>query len=445
MKKNFPMKCVAAFAMLMLPLPMMCVFEVSTFGGFILWHYLIYYAVAGVVTAAGYMAMSVKRSQHKAKTIFLSNIMIAAIGTVLTILVPIVSTAVNNTLGEYTFNVFNFSIALMPSVVVWYLLGLSLRKNSFDEVYTPVWLGIYLVETFMCYIFCCAMSEDKAYLNDSKTKIVVLLIVMALLTVLLINQTNIQSQIDRRRNTNLIVPKGLKLYNAKLISIVGAVILVALLLKDYVAAGLKWLVQMTLKIIDTLIFNIRFQQTDSLTPEDTQLPDSDIFSTEQGNKDFLIYILVIVVVVLIIVFRKKIIGFFKKIAKRFFGKFSVDDSAVNEYVDYTDSYETLDIKQEKIVRETKKDCLKKYRKTKDKTEKFRLGYRLYIMWLAERSTDNISAMTVEQQRNVSDKLYHGTANINELSGSYNRVRYDDENPNDNDMTSAEHLIDELYK
>lgn len=445
MKKNFPMKCVAAFAMLMLPLPMMFVFEVSTFGGFILWHYLIYYAVAGVVTAAGYMAMSVKRSQHKAKTIFLSNIMIAAIGTVLTILVPIVSTAVNNTLGEYTFNVFNFSIALMPSVVVWYLLGLSLRKNSFDEVYTPVWLGIYLVETFMCYIFCCAMSEDKAYLNDSKTKIVVLLIVMALLTVLLINQTNIQSQIDRRRNTNLIVPKGLKLYNAKLISIVGAVILVALLLKDYVAAGLKWLVQMTLKIIDTLIFNIRFQQTDSLTPEDTQLPDSDIFSTEQGNKDFLIYILVIVVVVLIIVFRKKIIGFFKKIAKRFFGKFSVDDSAVNEYVDYTDSYETLDIKQEKIVRETKKDCLKKYRKTKDKTEKFRLGYRLYIMWLAERSTDNISAMTVEQQRNVSDKLYHGTANINELSGSYNRVRYDDENPTDNDMISAEHLIEELYK
>ena len=445
MKKNFPMKCVAAFAMLMLPLPMMFVFEVSAFGGFILWHYLIYYAVSGIVTAAGYMTMSVKRSQHKAKTIFLSNIMIAAIGTVLTILVPIVSTAVNNTLGEYTFNVFNFSIALMPSVVVWYLLGLSLRKKSFDEVYTPVWLGIYLVETFMCYIFCCAMSEDKAYLNDSKTKIAVLLIVMALLTVLLINQTNIQSQIDRRRNTNLIVPKGLKLYNAKLISIVGAVILVALLLKDYVAAGLKWLVQMTLKIIDTLIFNIRFQQTDSLTTEDTQLPDSDIFSTEQGNKDFLIYILVIVVVVLIIVFRKKIIGFFKKIAKRFFGKFSVDDSAVNEYVDYTDSYETLDIKQEKIVRKTKKDCLKKYRKTKDKTEKFRLGYRLYIMWLAERSTDNISAMTVEQQRNVSDKLYHGTANINELSGSYNRVRYDDENPNDNDMTSAEHLIDELYK
>ena len=445
MKNNFPMKCVAALAMLMLPLPMMFVFEVSAFGRFTLWHYLVYYAIAGTVTAAGYITMSVKRSQHKAKAIFFSNILIAVVGTVFTILVPIVSTAVNNMLGENTFNVFNFSIALMPSVVVWYLLGLSLKNNSFDEVYTPVWLGIYLVETFMCYIFCCAMSEDRAYLNDSKTKIAVLLVMMALLTVLLINQSNIQSQIDRRRNTNLIVPKGLKLYNAKLISIVGAVILVALLLKDHVTAGLTWLVQMTLKIIDALIFNIRFQQTDSLTPEDTKLPDSDIFSAEQGNKDILIYILVIAVIVLLIVFRKKIIGFFKKLAKRFFGKFSVDDSTENEYEDYTDSYETLDIKQEKIARETKKDCLKKYRRTKDKTEKFRLGYRLYIMWLAQRSTDNISTMTVEQQRNVSDKLYHGTEDINELSVSYNRVRYDDEDPTDNDMTATERLIDELYK
>ena len=68
-----------------------------------------------------------------------------------------------------------------------------------------------------------------------------------------------------------------------------------------------------------------------------------------------------------------------------------------------------------------------------------------IMWLAERSTDNISAMTVEQQRSVSDKLYHGTESIGDLSGSYNKVRYDDENPTDNDMTATEHLIDELYK
>ena len=54
---------------------------------------------------------------------------------------------------------------------------------------------------------------------------------MALLTVLLINQSNIRSEIDRRRNTNLIVPKGLRLYNAKLIAIVGAANAAALMLR----------------------------------------------------------------------------------------------------------------------------------------------------------------------------------------------------------------------
>lgn len=445
MKKNFIMKCVAALAMLLIPLPLMFVFEVAAFSGFVLWHYLIYYAVAGAVTASGYLLMTVRSSQHTPKTIFLSNMLIAGFGAAIVILVAVISSVINNMLGENGFGVFNFCLAFMPAVLVWYLLGLSLEKNKFDEVFTPVWLGIYLVGTFMCYIFCCVMEEDKTYLNDSKSKIAVLLVVMALLTVLLINQSNIQSQIDRRRNTNLIVPKGLKLYNAKLIGIVGGIILAALLLKDYVAAGLTWIVQMTLKLIDALIFNIRFQQTDPITGDDTKIPDVDIIQAEQSGKDIFVYVIILTALVLLIVFRKKIWAFIRKAAKRFFGKYSVDDNAVNEYEDYTDSYETLDIKQEKIVRESEKDCLKRYRKTKDSTEKFRLGYRLYAMWLSRRSTEDISAMTVEQQESVSDKLYHGTVDINALGGNYNKVRYDDRQATEKDIRLSDSLIDELYK
>lgn len=445
MKKNFIMKCVAALAMLLIPLPPMFVFEVAAFSGFVLWHYLIYYAVAGAVTASGYLAMSIRSSRHTPKTIFLSNMLIVGFGAAIVILVAVISSVINNVLGENGFGVFNFCLAFMPAVLVWYLLGLSLEKNKFDEVFTPVWLGIYLVGTFMCYIFCCAMAEDKTYLNDSKNKIAVLLVVMALLTVLLINQSNIQSQIDRRRNTNLIVPKGLKLYNAKLIGIVGGIILAALLLKDYVAAGLTWLVQMTLKIIDALIFNIRFQQTDPITGDDTKIPDIDIIQAEQSGNDIFVYVIILTALVLLIVFRKKIWAFIRKAAKRFFGKYSVDDNTVNEYDDYTDSYETLDIKQEKIVRESEKDCLKRYRKTKDSTEKFRLGYRLYAMWLSRRSTEDISAMTVEQQESVSDKLYHGTGNIKAFGNNYNKVRYDDRQATENDIRLSDSLIDELYK
>lgn len=439
------MKCVAALAMLLVPLPLMFVFEVTAFKGFMLWHYPIYYAVAAISAASGYFLMCLRRSRHTPKTIFLVNILMALTATALVILVAVVSSQINNVLGENGFNVFYFCVALMPSVIVWYLLGMSLKKNRFDDIFTPVWLGIYLVETFICYIFCCVMSADMEYLGASEHRISVLLVVMALLTVLLINQSNIRSEIDRRRNTNLIVPKGLRLYNAKLIAIVGAVILAALMLKDYVAAGLTWLAKMTVKIIDTLLFNIRFLQTEQMTPEDTQLPDSDILSAEGGSRDFLLYILVVVIVVLVIVFRKKILSLMRKIAGRIFGKYSVEDTVQEVYDDYTDSYEELDIRQERIVNETDKDCLKRYRKAKDNNEKFRLGYRLYAMWLSKRSTEDISTKTVEQHRVISEKLYHGTNNIGAFSDSYSKIRYDDEPATAEDILLSDSLINELYK
>lgn len=445
MKKDFLMKCVAALAMLLVPLPLMFVFEVTAFKGFTLWHYPIYYAVAAISAASGYFLMCLRRSRHTPKTIFLVNTLMALTATVLVVLVAVVSTQINNVLGENGFNVFYFCVALMPSVIVWYLLGMSLKKNRFDDIFTPVWLGIYLVETFICYIFCCVMSADMEYLGASEHRISVLLVVMALLTVLLINQSNIRSEIDRRRNTNLIVPRGLRLYNAKLIAIVGAVILAALMLKDYVAAGLTWLAKMTVKIIDTLLFNIRFLQTEQMTPEDTQLPDSDILSAEGESRDFLLYILVVVIVVLVIVFRKKILSLMRKIAGRIFGKYSVDDTVQEVYDDYTDSYEELDIRQERIVNETDKDCLKRYRKAKDNNEKFRLGYRLYAMWLSKRSTEDISTKTVEQHRIISEKVYHGTNNIGAFSDSYSKIRYDDEPATADDILLSDSLINELYK
>lgn len=445
MKKDFLMKCVAALAMLLVPLPLMFVFEVTAFKGFMLWHYPIYYAVAAISAASGYFLMCLRRSRHTPKTIFLVNMLMALTATALVVLVAVVSSQINNVLGENGFNVFYFCVALMPSVIVWYLLGMSLKKNRFDDIFTSIWLGIYLAETFICYIFCCVMSADMEYLGASEHRISVLLVVMALLTVLLINQSNIRSEIDRRRNTNLIVPKGLRLYNAKLIAIVGAVILAALMLKDYVAAGLIWLAKMTVKIIDTLLFNIRFLQTEQMTPEDTQLPDSDILSAEGGSRDFLLYILVVVIVVLVIVFRKKILSLMRKIAGRIFGKYSVDDTVQEVYEDYTDSYEELDIRQERIVNETDKDCLKRYRKAKDNNEKFRLGYRLYAMWLSKRSTEDISTKTVEQHRIISEKLYHGTNNIGAFSDSYSKIRYDDEPATADDILLSDSLINELYK
>ena len=444
MKKNFVLKSIAVLAMLLLPLPMLFVFDVSAFEGFSFWRYLIYYSACLIICPAGYFLMSAKKAQHKPKLIFLFNMIIGVVAIALVVLTVLGSALVHSVMGENEFDAFTLCFGLIPSVLLWYHLGMRIKKYNFDEIYSFPWLGIYLVETVLCYIFCCVMEADRAYLGASKTKIAVLLVIMGLITVILVNQTNIQTQIDQRRNTNLIVPKGLRLYNAKLIGIVGAIIIAALFLKDYIAAGLTWIVTMTLNIIDALIFNIRFQQTDPIYGEDTQIPEGNLFSTERGGKDFLIYILVIVSVILVIVFRKKIISFFKSIAARFFGKFSAEEVDVYEDDYYTDSYEKIDIRQERIIRTSKKDCLKMYRKEKDKTKKFRLGYRLYLMWMAERSSDDLANMTVEQQAQQSEKLYHGENDTLQFAESYSEIRYNDKNASDKDFEEADKLIDELY-
>lgn len=444
MKKNFVLKCIAVLAMFLLPLPLLFVFDVSAFRGFDILRYLIYYSACIVICPVGYFLLSARKAQHKPKLIFLFNMIIGVVAIALVVLTVLGSALVHSVMGENEFDAFTLCFGLIPAVLLWYHLGMRIRKYNFDEVFSFPWLGIYLVETVLCYIFCCVMEADRAYLGASKTKIAVLLVIMGLITVILVNQTNIQTQIDQRRNTNLIVPKGLRLYNAKLIGIVGAIIIAALFLKDYIAAGLTWIVTMTLKIIDALIFNIRFQQTDPIYGEDTQIPEGNLFSTERGGKDFLIYILVIVSVILVIVFRKKIISFFKSIVARFFGKFSAEDTDVYEADNYTDSYEKLDIKQERITKTTKKDCLKMYRKEQDKTKKFRLGYRLYLMWLSERSSDNLGNMTVEQQAEKSRKIYHGENDTLQLANRYSEIRYNDKNASDKDFEMADSFINELY-
>ena len=47
--------------------------------------------------------------------------LMALTATVLVVLVAVVSSQINNVLGENGFNVFYFCVALMPSVIVWYL------------------------------------------------------------------------------------------------------------------------------------------------------------------------------------------------------------------------------------------------------------------------------------------------------------------------------------
>lgn len=445
-KNNTALKLCAACAMLLLPLPLILLFDCAAFKNVAAWRYLLYYSLSFIPVSAGYFLIKFKRAQNKPKTIFTANILIGLTAVLLAVLTII---AVNTAAGiaesySFFFNQFNLYLALLPAVLFWFMLGTRLYKKSFSDIFTPIFLGLYIAETFLCYISCAVMSDDIKSISTAADIMVYLMIVIALLTVLLINQSNIETQISKRKNTNLIVPKGLKQYNAKLISIVGIFILAALLLKDYIAAGISWFILITLKIIDAVLFGIKLQNTQTMPPEDDKINVGSIFGIESGQ-DFIIYIVLIAVIILAIVFRKQIFAFIKSLAGKIFGRLSTDNSEENAAYDYTDYYEAIDLKPEKIVRLTSDDCLKKYRREKKPTEKYRLGYRLYIMWLSKHSRSVTGSMTVEQHTGQAEKLYHGNESIGDISNSYTNIRYDDKAADASDIDKMDRLIKELYK
>ena len=441
--KKYLLKICAAISMLIIPLPLMLMFDSAAFKEANLLRYLIYYLTAIPAVSAGYLLQKIRASQTKPKRIFLSSL-----SMIITLIVMFVITGITvNSINESTFYSFNGTyviFALLPAISLWFLLGIKLTRKSFSDVYTPLWLCIFMVETFLCYIFAFFLKEDHPLMEGAQSAMAYLVIIMALIVALLINQSNIETQINQRKNTNLIVPKGLKSYNAKLIIMVGTVILLAMLLRNILADILWWLIQNTLRLIDSILQLIKMETSPPITP-DGSIPDSPLIGIQQGGADFTIYLVFIVALVLAIIFRKRILAFFKSVAMRIFDRFSSKETETSENENYTDYYEVI-VQQTEIKKpETESDCLKRYKKEKDDTERYRLGYRLYLMWLAKRSRNMSNKLTVEQHKALAKTTYHGDSDIAGISDNYTEIRYNDKKADADNMLKMDELIEELYR
>ncbi len=441
MKNRFLRVC-AALSMLIIPLPVMLMFDSAAFKEQNILRYLFYFLTAIPSVAAGYLLQKVRATQTKTKKIFMMSLTMIITLVVMFVITSITVNAINES-TEYSFNGTYVIFALLPAISLWFLLGIKLTRKSFSDIYTPLWLCIFMVETFLCYIFAFFLKEDHPLMTNAQSAMAYLVIIMALIVALLINQSNIETQINQRKNTNLIVPKGLKAYNAKLIIIVGAVILFLMLFRKIIADILWWLIQNTLRLIDSILQVIKMETSAPITPDGT-IPDSPLIGIQEGGADFTIYVVFIIALVLAIIFRKRILAFFKSIALKIYNKFSAKETESFAEENYIDYYEPITQQSQVIKYETDADCLKRYKKEKDSTEKYRLGYRLYMMWLAKRNKGMTEKLTVEQQKSISRTTYHGSADIEDITDSYTKIRYNDCVADSEKLSTMDELVKELY-
>ncbi len=446
--RNKLLKICAAAAMLLVPLPIMSLFDVLSTEQFSPLKYLAYYCFCWLPIILGYLAARFRRNQSKPKALVLARITLAAGVVLLAVITPIGLKIAENITDEKLFTA-SAVLSLLPAVMTWYVLGIKLNEKSYSEVFTFPWLGAYLTESFLCYIFAAVQqmmdtisdSELSLALSGCRSLIAVLLIIIAMLTVLLINQSNIDTQVNRRKNTNLIIPRGLRAHNARIIIIVCAVILALMLCKDMIAAFLEWIAQTTAKIADMLLMNIRMQTSQ---PENgsSDLSLGQLFSNNEGV-DILLYVVLAAAVIAVIALRKKIAALFRALAAKLFGKLSAPPENTADTENYTDYYESITEHKQRNERLSTSELLKKYKKESDPAEKYRIGYRLYLIWLSMRSKKLSPAFTVEEQSKEAARLYNGECDINEIAEKYSDIRYHDQTIDQ--TTDMDSLIEELYK
>lgn len=300
--------------------------------------------------------------------------------------------------------------------------------------------------------------------------VVTLSIPFALMTVIalvLMNQGNIDSMMERRRHNKASLPGKIRLYNLIMIAGMLLIIFSGLLFGNQIFAGLIWLGKKLLLLIIYIILGILWilgrNQKDDASGSGGGQPDTSIYETlAQGAETSpwwnLMYVLLIGLLVYLIVSNRKAIfrsirGWFSKIGTAVYnflmGRFHFQEMGAEEGY-YTDDVEVLsqdDKPQETASFRTKRElkkALKQWQKLTDPVEKVRGGYRLMVMTAKTGSSGIVSSDTTGQilGKNRETALEPVFEQMNPV---YDRVRYGDTPPSAEEVSAIGKEVEAVFE
>ena len=291
-----------------------------------------------------------------------------------------------------------------------------------------------------------------------------LMVVMALI---LLNQGNIDSMMERRRHNKASLPGRIRVYN--LIMVVGmlAVIFAALLFGNQIFAALVWTAKKLLLLIVYIVMAIlwllgRGRQDDEAGGGEGK-PDTAIY--EQLAKGAtsnpwwnILYILLIALAVYLLVSNRKAIfrsirDWFSRIGAAIYnflmGRFQFRDLGAEEGY-YTDDVEALtqdDRPQESAAfhnkRELKK-ALKRWQRLTDPVQKVRDGYRLMVMTSRMGESGVVSSDTTGQILGKNRETPMEPV-FRQMNPVYDRVRYGDMAPSPEEISAVGKEIEAAFE
>ncbi len=285
-------------------------------------------------------------------------------------------------------------------------------------------------------------------------------------SIILMNQGNIDSMMERRRHNKASLPGKIRLYNLIMIAGLLLIIFSGLLFGNQIFAGLIWLGK---KILLLVIYIIMFiLSVLGRGQEDGEVggsgkPDTSIYETlAQGAATNplwnILYVLLIALAVYLLVSNRKAIfrsirGWFSRIGTAIYnflmGKFRFRELGAEEGY-YTDDVEVLtqdDGPKESASFRTKRElkkALKQWQKLTDPVEKVRGGYRLMVMTAKTGNTGVVSSDTTGQilGKNRETPLEPVFEKMNPV---YDRVRYGDTSPSAEEVSAIGREVEAAFE
>lgn len=301
----------------------------------------------------------------------------------------------------------------------------SYKEYIFNGIWYLIFIGVSLLMQFSLSLW----PEDSPYKFAFSFDIRILLFAFMVLTVftgILLNQSNIDILMERRRHDKTALPQRIRVYNLMLVGglclVLCLVLVVCIVYQEAIlsflieggrslARGIIYLIEIIFWLIEKLFRGATDEEaTTDLTPSPGETP-----VIAGGEKsvfwDYLTYAVIVLVVILFIrkfpVIWKKIQEVFSKLWQKLMGfllrSFNASMADISEY--YSDDVESLsDARQEDVQenpgllrRRGLKKALRQWKKLTDPTEKFRKGYRIFMDTAAVNQQPFSPADTAREQ------------------------------------------------
>lgn len=431
---NRALRAIAILGQLISVFPFVVLCEGAGYDAYIWWHYIAIYATIAVFYVMGRLcgawAASPRHSRSfRSKAAFLSRTALA----VPIILFMIVCGALELSTGLYLY--------VLPSAIIMFFGGHATYGREYTDIFTRAWFALYFVAGLMTNVILW-FTRDDVLISSGGFQICfgfgALMIIAAVLT----NQTTIDTCTNQRDSGRLVLPDGLRGYNAWLVAAVAAVT-VGLFL--FVGPAARLLTAGVGQILRLLLWLLTRRGEMSAT--DNMLSDSDgesglvVDVADNSFAEATTLLLVIGIIVLMIVFRKQIAEMIRGL---FAPLFKVQET-VSEIAYSDEISEAPDTSRSYISRRKREQNLyKQFRREKDSLRKYRYGYKLMMLRLEDTAFATVPTDNTDIHRVKGENGLHSES-VRKIVDIYNDVRYKGRVPTDEEISFAESFIEEIRR